>query len=118
MYSGGRHFARGDREKSKTHLDAVLAQILLQLPDIHLFGVEDGGGQSGIHRRMVAEKFQEIFPAARAAGSDDGPVSYTHLVIAVFAVMALTGQLQPDTVMTIVTMVVAFYFGTQSQKRE
>ena len=42
----------------------------------------------------------------------------TLVVIAVFAVMALTGQLQPDTVMTIVTMVVAFYFGTQSQKRE
>ena len=42
----------------------------------------------------------------------------TMVVIAVFAVMALTGQLQPDTVMTIVTMVVAFYFGTQSQKRE
>ena len=42
----------------------------------------------------------------------------TLVVIAVFAVLALTGQLQPDTVMTIVTMVVAFYFGTQSQKRE
>ncbi len=42
----------------------------------------------------------------------------TLVVIAVFAVMSLTGQLQPDTVMTIVTMVVAFYFGTQSQKRE
>ncbi len=42
----------------------------------------------------------------------------TLVVIAVFAVMALTGKLQPDTVMTIVTMVVAFYFGTQSQKRE
>ena len=38
----------------------------------------------------------------------------TLVVIAVFAVMALTGQLQPDTVMTIVTMVVAFYFGTQN----
>ena len=42
----------------------------------------------------------------------------TLVVIAVFAVMALTGQLQPDTVMTIVTMVVACYFGTQSRKRE
>lgn len=40
----------------------------------------------------------------------------TLVVIAVFAVLALTGQLQPDTVMTIVTMVVAFYFGTQSQR--
>ena len=42
----------------------------------------------------------------------------TLVVIAVFAVMALTGQLQPDTVMTIVTMVVAFYFGTQSRKEK
>ena len=41
----------------------------------------------------------------------------TLVVIAVFAVLALTGQLQPDTVMTIVTMVVAFYFGTQSEKK-
>ena len=41
----------------------------------------------------------------------------TLVVIAVFAVMALTGQLQPDTVMTIVTMVVAFYFGTQNGRQ-
>lgn len=40
----------------------------------------------------------------------------TLVVIAVFAALALGGQLQPDTVMTIVTMVVAFYFGTQSGK--
>ena len=42
----------------------------------------------------------------------------TLVVIAVFAVVALTGQLQPDTVMTIVTMVVAFYFGTQSRREK
>ena len=42
----------------------------------------------------------------------------TLVVIAVFAVMALNGQLQPDTVMTIVTMVVAFYFGTQSRREK
>ena len=41
----------------------------------------------------------------------------TLVVIAVFAVMALTGQLQPDTVMTIVSMVVAFYFGTQNSRQ-
>ncbi len=40
----------------------------------------------------------------------------TLVVIAVFAALALAGVLQPDTVMTIVTMVVAFYFGTQSGK--
>lgn len=39
----------------------------------------------------------------------------TLVVVAVFAVMALRGGLQPDTVMTIVTMVVAFYFGTQTE---
>ena len=37
--------------------------------------------------------------------------------VAVFAVMALQSKLQPDTVMTIVTMVVAFYFGTQSESK-
>lgn len=42
----------------------------------------------------------------------------TLVVIAVFAVMALTGQLQSDTVMAIVTMVVAFYFGTQTEKKQ
>lgn len=41
----------------------------------------------------------------------------TLVVIGVFAALALGGTLQPDTVMTIVTMVVAFYFGTQSEKR-
>lgn len=41
----------------------------------------------------------------------------TLVVIGVFAAMALAGRFQPDTVMTVVTMVVAFYFGTQSEKR-
>ena len=41
----------------------------------------------------------------------------TLVVIGVFAVLALQGALQPDTVMTVVTMVVAFYFGTQSQRQ-
>ena len=41
----------------------------------------------------------------------------TMVVIGVFAAMALTGKFQPDTVMTIVTMVVAFYFGTQVEKK-
>ena len=34
----------------------------------------------------------------------------TLVVVAVFATMALRGALQADTVMTIDTMVVAFYF--------
>lgn len=40
----------------------------------------------------------------------------TLVVVAVFAALALREKLQPDTVMTIVTMVVAFYFGTQSER--
>ena len=42
----------------------------------------------------------------------------TLVVVAVFAVLALDGALQPDTVMTIVTMVVAFYFGTQTENKQ
>lgn len=41
----------------------------------------------------------------------------TLVVVAVFAELALRDKLQPDTVMTIVTMVVAFYFGTQSERK-
>lgn len=41
----------------------------------------------------------------------------TLVVVAVFAALALREKLQPDTVMTIVTMVVAFYFGMQSEKK-
>ena len=42
----------------------------------------------------------------------------TMVVVAVFAVMALRGDIQPDNVMVIVSMVVAFYFGTQNKKVE
>ena len=41
----------------------------------------------------------------------------TLVVVAVFAALALREKLQPDTVMTIVTMVVAFYFGTQTESK-
>ena len=41
----------------------------------------------------------------------------TLIVVAVFANLALQQVLQPDTVMTIVTMVIAFNFGTQTDKR-
>ena len=40
----------------------------------------------------------------------------TFAVISVFSVLALRGSLEPDVVMGVVTMVTAFYFGTQSQK--
>ncbi len=42
----------------------------------------------------------------------------TLVVVVVFAVLALQSKLQPDTVMTIVTMVVAFYFGTQTESKQ
>ena len=37
--------------------------------------------------------------------------------IAVFAYLAITQVITPDNVMVIVSMVVAFYFGTQAEKR-
>ena len=36
--------------------------------------------------------------------------------IAVFAYLAITQVITPDNVMTIVSMVIAFYFGTQAGK--
>lgn len=40
----------------------------------------------------------------------------TLVVVAVFAVLALTSRIQPDNVMLIISMVVSFYFGTQHEK--
>lgn len=41
----------------------------------------------------------------------------TLVVISVFAVLALRGDLAPDNVMIIISMVVSFYFGTQHEKK-
>lgn len=41
----------------------------------------------------------------------------TLVVIAVFAVLALRGDITPDNVMVIVSTVVAFYFGTQLERK-
>ena len=41
----------------------------------------------------------------------------TLTVIAIFAVLSLRGDIAPDNVMTVVSMVIAFYFGTQAEKR-
>lgn len=38
-------------------------------------------------------------------------------VLAVFTVMALRGDIEPDYVTTVVTTVIAFYFGTQHEKK-
>lgn len=40
----------------------------------------------------------------------------TFAVVAVFAILAFRGKIQPDNVMIIVSMVVSFYFGTQHEK--
>lgn len=37
--------------------------------------------------------------------------------VAVFAVLALKGVITSDNVMVIVSMVIAFYFGTQAEKK-
>lgn len=41
----------------------------------------------------------------------------TMVVIAVFAYLALTGAITADNVMIVVSTVIAFYFGTQSEKK-
>ena len=42
----------------------------------------------------------------------------TMVVIAVFAALALRGDIEPNNVMIIVTSVISFYFGTQVEKAE
>ena len=41
----------------------------------------------------------------------------TIIVLLVFAVLALRGDITPDNVMVIVSTVVAFYFGTQIEPK-
>ena len=41
----------------------------------------------------------------------------TIIVLAVFAVLSLKGDISPDNVMTITASVIAFYFGTQHEKK-
>ena len=41
----------------------------------------------------------------------------TLVVIGVFAVLALRGSITPDNVMITVSSVIAFYFGTQHEKK-
>lgn len=40
----------------------------------------------------------------------------TFVVVAVFAVLSLRGDITPDNAMIIISMVVSFYFGTQHEK--
>lgn len=41
----------------------------------------------------------------------------TLIVMVIFAVLALRGEITPDNVMIITSTVVAFYFGTQYRKK-
>lgn len=41
----------------------------------------------------------------------------TMVVIAIFAVLSLRGDISADNVMIIISMVVSFYFGTQTEKK-
>ena len=41
----------------------------------------------------------------------------TLVVITVFAYLALTGAITSDNVMIVVSTVIAFYFGTQAEKK-
>ena len=41
----------------------------------------------------------------------------TLVIIAVLAALSLNGSVEPDKFLTIATMVVAFYFGTQNEKK-
>jgi hypothetical protein len=41
----------------------------------------------------------------------------TLAIIAVFTTLALRGDISPDNVMVIVSSVIAFYFGTQHEKK-
>lgn len=40
----------------------------------------------------------------------------TLVVITIFAVLSLRGDITPDNVMIVVSTVIAFYFGTQAEK--
>lgn len=42
----------------------------------------------------------------------------TMVVVAVFATLALKGSITADNVMIVTSMVVSFYFGTQTEKKK
>ena len=41
----------------------------------------------------------------------------TIVVTAIFAYLTLNGEINPDQAMTVITMVFAFYFGTQHERK-
>lgn len=42
----------------------------------------------------------------------------TFIVVTVFAILAIKGVLSPENVQDVVLMVIAFYFGTQHEKKD
>ena len=42
----------------------------------------------------------------------------TFVVLVVFAVLSLKGEISPDNVMIVTSTVIAFYFGTQHERKE
>ena len=42
----------------------------------------------------------------------------TFVVMSIFCKLSLEGAFEPQSILQIVTMVVAFYFGTQSEKKQ
>ncbi|MBE6709113.1 MAG: hypothetical protein E7578_07730 [Ruminococcaceae bacterium] len=42
----------------------------------------------------------------------------TFVVLIVFGVLSLRGQISPDNVMIVTSTVIAFYFGTQHERKE
>lgn len=42
----------------------------------------------------------------------------TLIIMAVFSVLAISGKINSDNVVTLTTTVIAFYFGTQHEKKE
>lgn len=64
---------------------------------------------------MFKENLTEL--AKKAAELINVKTLVTFALIAVFCVLALKGSISPDNVMIVVTNVIAFYFGTQHEKR-
>ena len=58
--------------------------------------------------KQIAKKLTELI---------DVKTIVTLIVMVVFAVLALSGKITADNVMIITSTVVAFYFGTQHQKK-
>ncbi len=57
--------------------------------------------------KALLENFADLFKVKTVV---------TLVVIAVFTVLSLRGDISPDNIMIIVTSVISFYFGTQTEK--